>query len=481
MRGYVQPLKKKASLFWDKLSYCPNGDIKLVRELFEQIIQFFSDAAVSGRVRHEGQMTRVELAGGESIDRITGFIGKGCQSALDRSTEGTMLGPEQRLPAANNLLVSVYLDHTRAVRFQQVTDTQDLARNLSRAMTEYTHKQRFLVIGNRVEVPGISIRDVDESGRERVEVFWKRSEPSFDRPTVVSTSASSKPMNEPSRPEVKGSDKVTAESSEDEARLSEAFDLWVRDGQNEPVLWEGLLTPFYFGKDTKHPQVTFDFAPKDQISRDHFAILYLPRERFLIRNNGRNGTMIVRGNRAVRLYTPPSMRERPGSARIARLSYNDVIRVQAGPLDATRIVQMAFCKPGTPLDEVIWIGSLEEIYCADSIEPVARRIRNGGPPDQYTLICGEQYLGSAITQGVKFSYDKHDIGFVGGGALAVVTNFGGVSVRWLREDVTARVGNVIVSTGSEISLRPGDTLFFGSPNAEILPTSVVFDWTEQGS
>jgi hypothetical protein len=142
---------------------------------------------------------------------------------------------------------------------------------------------------------------------------------------------------------------------------------------------------------------------------------------------------------------------------------------------------MAFCRPGTSLDDIIWVGSLEDIHCADSIEPVARRIREGGPPDQYTLICGEQYLGSAITQGIKFSYDEHDIGFVDGRALAVVSNFGGVTVRWLRDDVTARVGDALVQPGSEISLRPGDKLSFGSTDAEIPPTSVLFDWTEQGN
>lgn len=446
-----------------------------MKQILEQIIQFFSDAAISGRVRHEGQVTRVELAGTENVDKITGFIGKACQAAVDRSIEGTMLGPEQRLPAANILLIAVHLDHTRAVRYQQVTDTRDLTRNLGRAMTEYAHKQRYLLIGNCVDVPGITIRDVDSSGKERVEVFWKRSETSSERP-VETKATIARPVNEPSAPSVKGSDKITAESSEDEARLSEPFDLWVRDGQRDPVLWNDLLTPFYFGKETKHPQAEFEFAPKDQISRDHFAILYLPRERFLLRNNGRNGTIVVRGDKAVRLYTPPSLRDKPGSAKITRLSDCDIIRLQAGPLDATRIVQMAFCRPGTSLDEIKWAGSLEALDCADAIDPVARRIRQGGPPEQYTLIGGEQFLGSAITQGIKFSYTEQDTGFVGGTALASVCNFGSLTIKWLEDNVPARVGDSLLPVGSEVPLRSGDEVYFGEEQSLVPPTRVVFDW-----
>jgi hypothetical protein len=450
----------------------------LAKNIFDQIIQFFSDAAVSGRVRHEGQMTSVDLSGGETVDRITGYIGKGCQAAIDRSVEGTMLGPEQSLPAANILLISVYLGHDRAVRYQQVSDTRDLARNLSRAMTEYAHKQRYLLVGNRVDMPGISIRDADETGKERIEVFWKRSEPVPAEHASQPVAAVARPVNEPSQQSVKGSDKITAESSEDEARLSEAFDLWVKDGQNEPVLWSSLLTPFYFGKSTKHPQVIFEFSDKDQISRDHFAVLYLPRERFLLRNNGRNGTIIIRGNRAVRLYTPPSVRDRPGAARIARIAEGDIIRLQAGPLEATRIVQMAFCRPGTSVESVSWADSLESLNCADTIDPVARRIREGGPPEQYTLICGEQFLGSAITQGIKFSYSEDDPGFVGGTALAVINNFGGLNIRWLQSDIPARVGDRMLVADQETPLRPGDELVFGSDGAQVPFTKVVFDWTE---
>lgn len=450
----------------------------MVRQLVEQIIQFFSDAAVSGRVRHEGQMTCVELSGSESTDRITGFIGKGCQAALDRSVEASMLGPEQRLPAANSLLVSVYLDHARAVRYQQFTDTRDLARNLARAMTDYAHRQRYLLVGNRVDVPGITIRDVDETGRERIEVLWRRSEPTVQQPQPAAAAA--RPMNEPSKPSVKGSDKVTAESSEDEARLSEPFALWVKDGQNDPVLWDGLLTPFYFGKETKHPQVRFDFAQSDQISRDHFAILYLPRERFLMRNNGRNGTVVIRSRKAVRLYTPPALRGRPGSAKIARLSDGDIIRLQAGPLDATRIVQMAFCRPGTPVEGIHWADSLDQLECADAIDPVARRLREGAPPEQYTLICGEQFLGSAITQGIKFSYSEQDPGFVGGAALALVSNFCGLTIEWLQPDVPATVGGASLSVGAQVPLRPSDELVFGGDRERIPPTRVVFDWSERG-
>ena len=424
----------------------------MVRQVFEQLIQFFSDAAVSGRVRHEGQMTRVELSGGESVDRITGYIGKACQSAIDRSIEGVMLGPEQRLPAANNLLVSVYLEHSRAVKYQKVTDTRDLARNLSRAMTEYAHKQRYLLVGNKVEVPGISIRDLDETGRERVEVFWRRSEITVDgsaqAPVIV------RPRNEPSRPEVICSDKITAESNEDEARLSEPFTLWVKDGNQEPVLWDNLLTPFYFGKETKHPQVEFEFAQKDQISRDHFAILYLPRERFLIRNNGRNGTIVIRGDRALRLYTPPSLQNGPKSAQIARLADGDIIRLQAGPLEATRIVQMAFCRPGTQVEDIKWADSLEKLDCGDVIEPVVRRIRQNGPLEQFTLICGDQYLGSAITQGIKFAYSEDDPGFVGGSAIALVSNFGRLTIRWLNADIPAVVGGTSLQVNKAVALRP---------------------------
>jgi hypothetical protein len=451
----------------------------MVRQIVDQIIQFFADAVASGKVRHEGQVTCVELAGTEPIDRITGFVGKACQAAIDRSVEA-VLGNDQRVPAANNLMVSLYLNHDRGVRYRQVTDTMDLSRNLSRAMTEYAHKQHYLLIGNRVDVPPVSVRDVDQSGRERVEVFWKRSEIPVQPGEPVSQPArvTPRPTNEPSEAGVKGSDKITAESSEDEARLSEPFALWVKDGQADPVLWDGLLTPFYFGRDTRHPQVDFEFAPEDQISRDHFAILYLPRERFLIRNNGRNGTMIIRDNRAVRLYTPPSMRDRAGSARIARLCEGDIIRLQAGPLHATRIVQMAFANPDAGVEDIRWVDSLQRVDCADVVDPVVRRMRDSGPPDQYTLICGDQYLGSAVTQGIKFSYAQQDQGFVGGSALAIVRNFGGVTVKWLRSDVPATVGATAIPTGVDVPLRPGDELSFGLMGDAVAPTRIVFEWSE---
>lgn len=449
----------------------------------EQHIKKLGDAissilvgAASGKIKHEGQVTRVTLAGREPINHITDLISKGCRAALDQSVEGPMVEGGQRCPSANRLLVAVYLCQDRAIRYDEAYDRAVLTNKFSRELTQYAHSRGYLVPGNRVDVPPLSIRTVSDITEERIEIRWTCSD-AVQQSAPVSTSGS-RPVNQPSDTRVIASDKVTAESGEGDGWVSEAFTLWVRSGDEEPVAWD-LRTPFYFGRDIKNPQFEFKFTPNDQISRDHFSILYLPNQRFCLRNNGKNGTVIVRGSAAVRLYTPPSQRTEAGSARIARLGYGDVIRLQAGPPRETRIVQMAFCKSETSLESVQWADSFEGIDCADVIEPVARRLRESGPPEQYTLICGEQFMGSAITQGIKFAYTEQDMGFVGGGALACVTNFGQLSICWLRADVSAVIGGTPIPCEHEIPLRPGTEITFGADGSEIPPTRVVFEWQEQ--
>lgn len=451
----------------------------------EQHIKKLGDAissilvgATSGKIKHEGQVTRVTLAGRESVNHITDLISKGCRAALDQSVEGPVVEGGQRCPAANRLLVAIYLCQDRAIRYDQAYDRTVLTSKFSRELTQYAHSRSYLVPGNRVDVPPLSIRPVSEISEERIEVRWTCTDAVQQSASASASSAGPRPVNQPSDARVIASDKVTAESGEGDGWVSEAFTLWVRTGDEEPVAWD-LRTPFYFGRDIKNPQFEFQFTPNDQISRDHFSILYLPSQRFCLRNNGKNGTVIVRNNSAVRLHTPQSQRSETGSAKIARLGYGDVIRLQAGPPRETRIVQMAFCKSGTPLESVQWADSFEGIDCADVIEPVARRLREGGPPEQYTLICGEQFMGSAITQGIKFAYTEQDPGFVGGGALASVTNFGQLSIRWLRADIPATIAGTPIPCERDIPLRPGTEITFGADGSEIPPTRVVFEWQEQ--
>lgn len=427
----------------------------------------------SGRVRHEGQVTFVELAGTENVNRITELINKGCRAALDQSADTPGIDGGQRCPAANRLLVALYLNRDRAVQYDRAYDSAFLTQKFSRELTQYAGAQNYLLVGNRVDVPPCSIRPIDGTEQERIEVRWT----CVDQPSR--TPSGPRPTNEPGDAKVIASDKVTAESGEGDGWVSEGFALWVKDGDADPMQW-GLRTPFYFGRGTKNPQFEFRFSPDDQISRDHFAILYLPNQRFCLRNNGKNGTVIVRGHSAVRLYTPQELRSEQGSAKIARLNYGDVIRLQAGPPKATRIVQMAFCQPNTPVEQVRWADSFDGINCAEVIEPVARRVRDDGPPEQYTLISGEQFLGSSITRGIKFAYTQQDAGFVHSNALALVSNFGELTFRWLRPEVQAAVNKTPIPPDAPVQLRPGDELTFGRDGDEIPATRVQFDWTEEG-
>ncbi len=447
-------------------------DIKKIGD----VISSFLGVTSSGKVRHEGQLTLVELIGTENINHVTELIGKGCRAALDKSAEGPSMDITQRMPAANRLLVTLYLQRDRALAYDKAYDSSFLMQKFSRELTQYALAQNYLVMGNRVEVPPCSIRPIDGSEPERIEVRWTCTE-GQSRPAPT-TPAAARPSNAPADARVIGSDKVTAESGEGDGWVSEAFVLWVKDGDSEPVRWD-LRTPFYFGRGTRNPQFEFKFYGDDQISRDHFTILYLPDQRFCLRNNGKNGTVIVRGYSAVRLYTPPKLRGEARSAKIARLAYGDIIRLQAGPPKETRIVQMAFCQPDTAPEQVKWADTFDGISCAELIEPVARRVREGGPPDQYTLICGEQFMGSSITRGIKFAYTQEDPGFVDSRALAAVTNFGQVSVRWLRADVPATINSVQIPPNVDVPLRPGDELVFGTDGEEIPATRVQFDWSEE--
>ena len=443
----------------------------------------------------EGATGVMRYAGTPAVDRLLDDAVRLCKGALDRSTR-SLIDRERLLPAANRLDVHLLIaGHDRAVAVQDAVDGMDLRGELSAALTQYAvEQQQYLVYGGRVHLAPITVEEQAAPAGDEIQVRWRKEKDAAPaaapRPPLATTRASREARaqaNQPADASVKASGRKTVHAGEG---ISQPFTLRVKDRDAEPVDYP-VMTPFYFGRNTRGVQIPFDFSDEEMISGEHFSLLYLPDLGYVLRDNkSTNGTMVVRGDEGVRLATPPARRETE-LAREMRLKEGDVIRLERGAPSRRGAVQFAFLPDDAPETPVRWADHLAArgIQWRDARELVAQRLEeNAGPailPEEYTLMIGESYLGASVTGSIWVAYREEDENFRDGRALALVTNLSRCTLAWLREDVPATLNGQPLPPGPPTPVPGGAILEFGDrgsgiggPGAGISPTRVRFQWIE---
>ncbi|MBW3622893.1 MAG: FHA domain-containing protein [Armatimonadetes bacterium] len=441
----------------------------------------------------EGATGLMRFAGTPSVDRLLDDAVRLCKGALDRSTR-SLIDRERLQPVANRLDVHLLIaGHDRAVAVQDALDGMDLQGELSAALTDYAvNQQQYLVYGGRVHVSPITVEEQTLSAGDEIQVRWRREKDAA--PATPAKTAAPGPRksreeraaaNQPADPSVKSSGRKTVHAGEG---ISQPFTLRVKDREGEAVSYP-VMTPFYFGRNTRGLQFEFDFTGEEMISGEHFSILYLPDLGYVLRDNkSTNGTMVVRGEEAVRLYTPPARRETE-LAKEMRLKEGDVIRLERGAHAKRGAVQFAFMLDDTPESALMWADHLAArgIQWRDARELVAQRLTENASPtalhEEYTLMIGESYLGASVTGSIWVAYREADENFRGGRALAQVTNLSRCTLTWLREDIPATLNEQPLAVGVATPVPGGGVLAFGAQHADfggngIPPTRVRFQWIE---
>lgn len=431
-------------------------------------------------------MGAMRYAGTPAVDRLLDDAVRLCKGALDRSTR-SLIDRERLQPSANRLDVHLLIaGHDRAVAVQDALDGMDLQGELSAALTDYAvNQQQYLVFGGRVHVSPLTVEEQADSAGDEIQVRWRKEKdaapaPAFKSPsaTVRASRETRAQANQPADASVKSSGRKTVHAGEG---ISQPFTLWVKDGDAAPVAYP-VMTPFYFGRNTRGLQFDFDFSNEEMISGEHFSILYLPDLGYVLRDNkSTNGTMVVRGEEAVRLATPPNRRDTELSKEM-RLKEGDVIRLERGAPARRGAVQFAFLLDDTPGSTIRWADNLAArgIQWRDARELVAQRLEeNAGPtdlPEEYTLMVGESFLGSSVTGSIWVAYREEDENFRDGRALALVTNLSRCTLTWLREDVPATLNGQPLAVGQTTPVPGGGLIEFGGDR---LPTTRVrFQWIE---
>lgn len=437
----------------------------------------------------EGATGIMRFSGTPSVDRLLDDAVRLCKGALDRSTR-SLVDKERLQPAANRLDIHLLVaGHERAVTVQDALDGMDLQSELSAALTDYAvNQQQYLLYGGRVHLSPITVEEQTTAAGDEIQVRWRREKSltpvsnGHAKPAAPPGRRASREeraaANQPADAAVKSSGRKTVHAGEG---ISQPFTLWVKDRDGEPVP-HPVMTPFYFGRNTRGLPFEFDFTDEEMISGEHFSILYLPDLGFVLRDNkSTNGTMVVRGEEAVRLSTPPARRDAE-LAKEMRLNYGDVIRLERGAPAHRGSVQFAFMPDGAPGDVIPWADQLATrgIQWRDARELVAQRlVENAGPtalPEEYTLMIGESYLGSSVTGSIWVAYREDDENFRDGRALALMTNLSRCTLTWLRPDVPAAL-NGLPLIPRQVTPVPGNGILeFGGEGHPA--NRVRFQWIE---
>jgi hypothetical protein len=441
-------------------------------------------------VTWEGSTGMMQLSGAPSVERLLDDTVRLCKGAIDRSTR-SLIDKERLQPAANRLEVQLFVSgHDRAIRTQDAIDGMDLHDDLSHALTDYAvNQQQYLVWGGRVRVPPITVEERSESDVDRIQVRWKKDreavQPATPRSPGVRTSREERAAaNRPADPSVLSSGRKTVHSGEG---ISQPFTLWVKDREGDPVA-HPVMTPFYFGRNTRGLQIDADMTDEELISGEHFSILYLPDLGYVLRDNkSTNGTMVIREEEAVRLVTPAAKRETE-LAKEMRLKEGDVIRLERGSPSNRGAIQFAFALDDASPESLLWADnlSLRHIQWRDARELIAQRLaENAGtaaPPEEYTLMIGESYLGSSVTGSIWVAYQDEDENFRDGQALALITNMSRCSLTWLRPEIPASLNGRPLNSLEPVAVPSGGMLEYGSVSrngaSEAPPTRVRFQWIE---
>ncbi len=413
----------------------------------------------------DGASGVMRIVGQPRVDRLLTDLQRLCKGALDRSTHDRFQ-PAQRKPTANRLVVELLIaGHDRAVALQKTLDDEKLHDELGAALTTYAVDQQFKILGGRITVAPFCVQEASAGASEdRFTVTWSWvrgvAEPNGDMKQRAT-------MNRPKDPGVMNSGRKTQVSGEG---IAQPFMLWMKDGV-APVTSRLVFTPFYFGRDSEGLQVELDLKGEELISGDHFSILYLDRLGFTLRDNkSLNGTLVLRGNEAVRLWTPE--RERQGvTAKEMRLQRRDLIRLERGTPRNKKALRFGFTLEGdddSPIPDADDFAQ-RGIKLADGRELSAQRINtddSGAVTEEYTLMIGETYLGASVTGGVWNGYDPKDDQFQGGEALVRVSNLVRRSLTWLRNDVSATVNQQPLVVGKPMEISDGSLLEYQGANGQ---------------
>ncbi|HEY3283879.1 MAG TPA: FHA domain-containing protein [Armatimonadota bacterium] len=370
------------------------------------------------------------------------------EEALKRSSRSRSRGSEGE--TANLLSFALYL--ATPARGLQVEEEKDaIGDDLSRGLTQWAEERGLVVPGRVVQVEEMVVKRSPNPTLERLEVRWRVDRGAMDH--------------------LAGGLSATELLGTVEEPFAQHFQLFVRDGAG--VQPYSLKTSFTFGLRVDGASGNVvpvrDPALERLISKQHFSIHFENKpgvDGFVLVDHSTNGTLIRRGDRAIHLKKRGGAQEQD-YYRELWLKAGDLIAVNSGDASGRREPVVMLFSPGDgqvsePVPPFGWNGSLQGLRWGYST-PVQALHRPDGLADpassRVIVYNGDVYLGlNAAGDDIYVAHNPNYSRFRRQQAVALIRNWGTVSLEWLDREVQATFQGAPLEVGREIDLEPEDSL-----------------------